>query len=123
MGEGRASSGGVQFFVSPQVRCMRTADPLMRALFEKCGLTARVMPDLIEHPGLMQKADQEAFFPTYEGLLQAGRQAEAAEFRKQFKWEACGENVEDMKREFPWAVLDPAIFPETGRWYTSGWEA
>jgi broad specificity phosphatase PhoE len=121
--DGRAGHGGVHFYVSPQIRCMRTATPLITPLFEKYGIKAQVLPDLIEIPGLMQKGDSTAFFPEYERLLSEGKKVEASAFRKAFKWKACGENVEDMQREFPWAVFDHKLFPETGPWYDKGWES
>jgi broad specificity phosphatase PhoE len=121
--DGRAGNGGVHFFVSPQIRCMRTASPLITQLFEKHGITAKVLPDLIEVPGLMQKEDQVAFYTAYEKLLSEGKKDEAAAFRQGFKWQACGENVEDLQKEFPWAVFDPKLFPATGPWYDKGWES
>lgn len=121
--DGRAGNGGVHFFVSPQIRCMRTASPLITQLFEKHGITAQVLPDLIEVPGLMQKEDQVAFYTAYEKLLSEGKKDEAAAFRQGFKWQACGENVEDLQKEFPWAVFDPKLFPATGPWYDKGWES
>lgn len=99
----RAAAGGVVAFVSPQLRCLATADALLRPLFEESGLCAQVLPDMIEiggmctathHScavlpasvlgqvtpmscticaGMMSRSDRQQFFRAYEPLVRAGR--------------------------------------------------
>jgi hypothetical protein len=108
----------VHFFISPQTRCMRTAHPLISrvaAAAEAAGgttaITAAVLPDLIEAPGLMVKADQESFFAKYESLQAEGKSDEAAAFRAGFTWTPCGEDVSVLQGAFPWARFAPELFP------------
>ena len=97
---------------------MRTAHPLISrvaAAAEAAGgttaITAAVLPDLIEAPGLMVKADQESFFAKYESLQAEGKSDEAAAFRAGFKWTPCGEDVSVLQGAFPWARFAPELFP------------
>ena len=56
----KAQEGKLLAFVSPQIRCMATADAVLQRLDP--SVQAQVLPDMIEVPGMMNRDDREAFF-------------------------------------------------------------
>lgn len=121
----KMEKGRLRAFVSPQSRCMETADPLFTAL----GVKAQVLPDMVEVPGLRRREDSDAFFPKYDALTAAGKASEALAWRRQFNWRPCGATIAEYTQRYPWARFDaqaaaaaPALqMAESGPFWTYGW--
>jgi broad specificity phosphatase PhoE len=117
-------AGEMQVFVSPMLRCLQTADPLMRRLREGGTMaaaaaaaaaapaaapaaTATVLPRIMELPGLCAAQDQvwldEKVRPLFEsGAEQADRAARRLLAARQ--WTRCGYTSDELQSMFPWAA-------------------
>ena len=100
----RAKQGKLKVFVSPFMRTLATADPLMRRLVQSApGFTASLLPAIMEKGGLTA-ADDFRKFDQIDALTRAGKRDEALAFLKAIEWQPMGMTGEQIEQRFRWTV-------------------
>ena len=105
-------AGEMRVFVSPMLRCLQTADPLMRRLREggakaAPAATATVLPRIMELPGLCDAQDQVWLDEVVRPLFESGEDQDDQEARRLLaarQWKRCGYTSDELHAKFPWAT-------------------
>merc|ERR1712232_1080663 len=110
---------GVHVYVSAMLRCLQTADPLLRRL----GLAASVEPRIMEVPGLCNGDDRLWLDTDIRALFDAGADTRARELLQARRFQRCGLSKREIQARFPWASAF-TDFPsdDTQGWWPGCWE-
>lgn len=118
----KACSGRLHVYVSPHVRSLQTADPLMQALRENVGsdIHAKLHPLLFETYGItMHPMDRDRLLLRMaelgrleaDGLLPRGAFDERPEvFPEDFAWSRGGLSPNEMRARFEWLTVPSDAF-------------
>lgn len=99
----KAKSGKLLTFVSPFLRTLQTADPLMTMLTNQIpGYKAVLLPAIMENGGLCH-AEDFLHFDNIEALIKKGKRKEAIKILKNVKWKPQGLTGNQIMQQFPWA--------------------
>jgi broad specificity phosphatase PhoE len=129
----RARAGKLKLFVSPFLRTLGTADPLMKRLTELVpSFSATLLPAIMEKGGLTAPENFRNF-DTIDAMTRAGKRAEAMEFLKAIEWQPMGMSGEEIEQLFPWSrsaageddlcLPGDVTVPRDDHWWHRGYES
>lgn len=119
----KSNAGELIVYVSPMLRCLQTADPIVRRL----GATAVVRGDVFEVPGLCAREDQEymerEIFPYLESDLSVRLNGVLTKM-KSHSFRRCGMTRDEIRSRFPWVRrFERLPKEERVRWWPGGYES
>mmetsp|Transcript_3679 Transcript_3679/g.4106 ORF Transcript_3679/g.4106 Transcript_3679/m.4106 type:complete len:337 (-) Transcript_3679:863-1873(-) len=130
----KARTGKLIVFVSPFLRTLQTADPMLQELSKEFhGFSAVLLPHIMEAGGLAHKDDFQQM-DEISKLMKAGKRDKAVELLKSIQWRAQGLSVTQINKMFPWAkvaeekdleILGEKLYKELpldSPWWKSGYE-
>jgi len=133
--ESKAKAGKLITFVSPFLRTLQTADPLMKRLAQAVpGYRAVLLPAIMEAGGLTNQDDFKKF-DEIEALVKQGKRKEAIAFLKSIDWKPQGMTAKQIRERFAWArtangsdsgVVSSELYsavPEDSPWHKGGYES
>lgn len=97
--KGKWDAGEMQIFVSPMLRCLQTADSLLKQL----GSEATVSTKIMELPGLCAMKDRIWLDEVIRPLFDRREDAKARRLLDGRKWARCGYTSDEIRSMFPWA--------------------
>lgn len=132
----KARSGKLMTFVSPFLRTLATADPLLSKIQSHVPTyTATLLPAIMEVNGLTH-ADDFRIFDRIEKLRSQRKVKEVRDALKSIQWKPMGMSGAQIAAKFPWArVADAASLrvldsdnlnvnvPMNSPWWTKGFES
>ena len=135
---GAASKGRLVAYVSPYLRCCKTADPFMNYIRQHGvpDFQGIVLPSIMEEGGLATSKDLESL-DNVGDLIKQGKRKEGIRMLKQIKWTPMGLTGRGLRERFPWSrqpnANDKTLLTknvsgfclpikEGHQWYNKGWE-
>jgi broad specificity phosphatase PhoE len=129
--KGKKEANELHIFVSPMVRCLQTANPIMNHLKSEATIT----PIIMEIPGLCNPSDRLFLDEQVRPLFDQGKEKKMRQILNQRTWKRCGYTKQEMKAQFPWIrkfdfsyleALDEVLKNNNNndiKWWKGCWEA